>query len=568
MDNKTKMSHQFRLRELFLSQKFLWLIAWLLGVATVLSVLGLVMLAGWFITMAGVAGVLAVGSHAFNYLMPSAIIRGFAIVRTFARYGDLMVSHHAVFGLLKELRVKFFAHWATLPLLLRVQKGGSSETMQRLVRDIDTLNEFPLRVVSPFVVAVVAVAVLSFMVLLIFPNAIMAVFFMVLSLMISMMVLNKGMSLAGQESRLVALRKNSLLNTLPALTSLMTWGRWTDHVRKLDSYDDEYHALTLKVLKNKRNAQALIQICVAVAMVLLLMIAGRAFEQGVVPFSMDNLNTHVAPNPAIVLALTLGMFGLMEIVSVLVAEPLAYGRSIHAKKRINDLLSDASTMTKQPIDYLPSIILSNLSVKMPSAVIGVEGINAHLTPTKPTLIIGASGVGKSTLLSTIAGEVPRIEGDILVCCDELCGIDIEQVDFGKSLGFLGQNVDIFDQTLADNLRLGKPSATDDELWAVLEKVNLSEWAKEQPQALQTPLGEYGMGISGGQSRRVALARLLLSPKKVLLLDEPFAGLDATTRQIVWDSLVKMQKSGDIGVLAISTHQIWEEMREVEVLRLG
>lgn len=107
--NQTYISKQsFRLIELFASQEVLWFIAWVLGIATVLSVLGLVMLAGWFITMASVAGIIALGSHAFNYLMPSAIIRGFAIARTFARYGDLMVSHHAVFGLLKDLRVRFF----------------------------------------------------------------------------------------------------------------------------------------------------------------------------------------------------------------------------------------------------------------------------------------------------------------------------------------------------------------------------------------------------------------------------------------------------------------------------
>lgn len=248
---------------------------------------------------------------------------------------------------------------------------------------------------------------------------------------------------------------------------------------------------------------------------------------------------------------------------MLVGEPLAYGRSVNAKERVNGLLGEQIMAKKQPLNDNPVIILKNLSVKMPSAILGAENLNATLTPNKPTLIIGASGAGKSTLLATLAGEAPRMGGEILVN-----GADIDGVDFGNSFGFLGQTVDIFDQTLADNLRLGKPSATDDELWAVLDKVNLSEWAKAQPKGLDTPLGEYGMGISGGQGRRVALARLLLSPKKVLLLDEPFAGLDSTTRQIVWHSLITMQQASKIGVLAIATHQIWDEMSEVEVLRVG
>ena len=197
----------------------------------------------------------------------------------------------------------------------------------------------------------------------------------------------------------------------------------------------------------------------------------------------------------------------------------------------------------------------------------VDGICATLTPSMPTLIMGASGAGKSTLLATMAGEIPRINGEILVQASGLCD-DIDKVDFGRAFGFLGQNVDIFDQSLADNLRLGKPSATDDELWAVLDKVGLLDWSKSQPKGLNTPLGEYGMAISGGQGRRVALARLLLSPKKVLLLDEPFAGLDSTTRHKVWQSLTDMQKSGEIGVLAIATHQVWQGMGDVNMLYVG
>lgn len=573
MSNSKNNNHQFRLRELLSSQKLLWSIAWILSIATMLSALGLAMLAGWFITMAGVVGVLGLASYAFNYFLPSLIIRGFAMTRTLARYGDLMVSHHAVFGLLKDLRVKFFAHWAKLPLTMRVQKGGSSETMQRLVHNIDTLDEFPLRVISPFVVAIVAVVVLSLMVLLMIPNAIMVVACVALSFVIALMTLKRGIGLASSESRLITLRKSKLLNTLPALTALLTWNRWGDGMRELAEYDEQYHQFSMQVLKNKRIAQLLIQMSLAVAVIALLMMAGRLFEQGIVPLTLKNLGDYTTLNPAIILALTLGIFGLMEIMSVLVNEPLAFGRSVNAKKRINDLLGTRLTNNKQPIEGDFTITLKNLSVKMPSAILKTDCINATLTPHKPMLIIGASGAGKSTLLATLAGEVPRMSGEIWIDGLNADGtkttkLDIEQVDFGQTLGFLGQNVDIFDQTLADNLRLGKPSASDDELWAVLKKVNLSDWAKAQPKGLDTPLGEYGMAISGGQGRRVALARLLLTPKKVLLLDEPFAGLDGTTRQIVWNALTDMQKDGKIGILAISTHQRCGQMCEADVMKVG
>lgn len=552
---------KFRLRELFAKQKFLWLLAWLLGVATVLSVLGLTMTAGWFVTLAGVAGLTGV---AVGHLALSAMIRHFALVRTLARYGDLMVSHHAVFDLLKALRVRFFSWWANLPIAVRhAQKSGSGDVMQRLVKDIDTLDEFPLRVVSPMIVATVAVMVMVLFILLAVPTAFVASMFLVMALFVAVLTLKKGVALARRESELLTLRQGKLLHALPALTALLTWGRWTESVRELSRYDQQHHALNIQVLKVKRHAQAFIQISIAAAVAVLLLIVGRVFEQGMVPLTEESLRTTAMITPAMVLALTLGAFGLMEVVAVLASEPLAYGRSLIAKERINGLLAVQSSPVKQVIGNDPTLTLRHLSVKMPSAIIGTEGINATLGTNRPTLIIGASGAGKSTLLATLAGEIPRVCGEILVG-----GVSIDEVAMGQAMGFLGQNVDIFDQTLADNLRLGKPDASDDELWAVLEKVNLAHWAKQQPKGLDTPLGEYGMAISGGQGRRVALARLLLSPKKILLLDEPFAGLDSTTRQVVWNALIAMQQQGDIGVLAIATHQIWDGMGEVDILTVG
>lgn len=557
----------FGLTQLFLGQKSLWLIAWALGIATVLSVLGLLMLAGWFITMASVAGLIAVGGHIFNYLVPSAIIRGFAIVRTFARYGDLMVSHHAIFGLLKDLRVRFFRHWARLPLSARMSHEGmkktSSDTMQRLVRDIDVLDEFPLRVVSPLMVASVACLFLSVFMLIQVPSAIISVVCLVLSVVMSVITLRRGIAMAKKEHDIITQRKNTLLNTLPALTSLLTWGRWDDKVVQMNTLDQTYRHHAMQAAALKRRAQALIGLIMTCCVVLFLAVAGRYFERTpITPFDPDTLNDYHALSPAMILALTLGVFGFMEVALTLIAEPLALGRSVQAVARVNALMGTSTEVVKHPIAHNPVITLSALSVKMPTAIFGVHDINAILGHDKPTLIIGASGAGKSTLLATLAGEIPPVGGSI-----QVNGVDYERVDFEGSLGFLGQNVDIFDQTLADNLRLGKPSASDDELWDVLDKVALSAWAKNQPKGLGTPLGEYGMAISGGQGRRVALARLLLTPKKILLLDEPFAGLDASTRQRVWQSLTTMQKRGEIGVLAIATHQRWQQMGDVDVVRV-
>lgn len=269
-----------------------------------------------------------------------------------------------------------------------------------------------------------------------------------------------------------------------------------------------------------------------------------------------------------ILAVFLGMVGLSEFIQNLVTEPLALGRSQVAKQRLNDMLVQSTVKVQIPLACEKNLALKldEVTVKAPNALIGASGLTAHIGSDRPCLVVGPSGAGKSTLLQTLAGEHALISGSMQLITDG-AAVDWQTVDFGNRLGFLGQTVDIFDQTLADNLRIAKPDASDDELYAVLERVNLSSWLQAQPKGLATALGEYGMAVSGGQARRIALARLLLSPKAVLLLDEPFAGLDALSRQKVWQNLVDAQRSGQIGILMISTHQLWHEMGEVQLLNI-
>ncbi|MDO4450123.1 MAG: ATP-binding cassette domain-containing protein [Moraxella sp.] len=562
---KNNHHERFELRQLWTSQKTLWIISWVLGIITVLSVLGLVAVSGWFITMAGVAGVLAIG---LNYFAPSAMIRAFALSRTLARYGDLMVSHHAVFELLKELRVRFFTAWAKQPLSVQaLDDKTSSQKMHRLVKDIDVLNEFPLRVVSPFIVAVVAVAVVAVCLLIKLPTLLGVVLSGVLCsvLVIPVLMWRLGVAMAVKEGELGERQKSTLLDTLPTLTQLLVWGRWQEYMATLGQLDDEAHTLVRQSHVIRRRTNLMIQIVIAAVVVGVLFAVHEPFTQTAV-MATDNIHVSRGFNPAWALALVLAVFGLIEIVMALVAEPLAYGRSMYAKERINALITPVSATPKvglsNPSQDEWTLMLNDVAIQAPNAIVVIDNIHAHITNQTPTLIVGASGVGKSTLLATLAGEFAPVKGEII-----LNGQSMPNIDFGSSLGFLGQTVDIFDQTLADNLRLGKAGASDEELWAVLGQVGLADWVKSQPKGLGTPLGEYGMALSGGQARRVALARLLLTPKTVLLLDEPFAGLDDTTRRHVWQTLTDAQKAGRIGILVIATHQLWAEM-DAEVLVVG
>lgn len=563
------MKQTFALRQLITHRLWLWCFAWLLGIVTTWAILGLGMVSGWFITMSAAAGMVALGGHFFNYMLPAGIIRYFAIIRTLGRYGDLMMSHHLVFDLLKSLRVKFFGQWAKLDFAQRNQ-GSSSQKMHRLVKDIDVLNEFVLRVLSPWLMLIMALLAVGGAIFLILPSAVWSVAILSLMLVVAGVTHWLGLALATQESQLLEQRKSKLLDTMPALTQLILWHRWQDTVQAFAALDDTYVAVQRRTHLLRRMSLVLVQIIIILAVVSLLWLAKSALLTDVVPFTKQTLNNYPYLSPALVLAMVLGVFGINEFAQNLLAEPLALGRSLVAKTRLNELLMQPTAVVKTPLTATvgqAQLRIDDAIMKAPTANTPIATLNAVIDFAYPCLIQGVSGAGKSTLLHTLAGEYPLVGGRIQLV-DSIQQQDWQQIDFAGQLGFLGQTVDIFDQTLADNLRLGKMNASDDELRAVLTQVGLGDWLSQQPKGLATPLGEYGMAVSGGQARRIALARLLLSPKQVLLLDEPFAGLDDATRQLLWQNLLYAKQQGNIGLLIISTHQRWQEMGDVQTLTIG
>lgn len=536
----------FRLRQLFNTQRDKWVLAAVLAIITALSVIGLLMVSGWFISAAAIAGIVALGSHSFNYMVPAAVIRVLAMVRTAGRYGEMMVSHHAVFGLLQQLRVRFFSRFARLPLSHLTDTVQSSHAMHRLTHDIEVLNEFPLRVVSPWLIAVVGTLLVGVLLFVYYPSIGVVILLGVACLLLPALLALCGKKQAMARQTLAESRRVSLLNPLSALTHLLIWRRWDS---ELDAF---YRCEAENIYEQRRTqryqslAMLIMQWLIAGVMIVLLW---HFYHQ---PDSMS---------VPILLALLLGILGITDVVAPLVTHYLAFGNSVAAKHKLNALLD---TPTSELLTHNVSLIsldnlqtpltltIHDLDAKLPQAIVGVKDLNFTVTQGEPLLITGRSGAGKSTLLQVLAHELPPQHGTIM-----LNGMDWQALQTVRNLiGYLGQQIDIFDQMLATNLRLGKADATDEELWQVLDTVGLKTWAQAQPKQLATPLGEYGHAISGGQARRIALARLLLTPKKILLLDEPFAGLDAVSRERLWQKLVTHQQHG---LLIVVTHHIWQTM---------
>lgn len=556
---KKANSHQtFRLTQLFSTQLDKWLIAALLGMMTALSVIGLLMTSGWFISAAAMAGMVALGSHSFNYLVPAAIIRVMAMVRTAGRYGEMMVSHHAVFGLLQRLRVRFFNQFARLPLANLSSTLQSTHAMHRLTHDIEVLNELPLRVVSPWLVATTASLLVATLLYQYEVNPMLIAIFLIAGLMLPAMLTWRSIKHARAHQALAESRRVSLLNPLSALTHLLIWQRWQSELTAFNSLDTQHTHQQKRIQRAQSLVMLIMQWLIAAVLVGLL---------------VGFYHTPLVISVPMLLALFLGIMGMTDLLAPLVTHSLALGNSLAAKHQLNELLNPSlqpshhlnHDLAPLPIDVARlnaplTLTIHQLAGKMPQAIVGFKAISLTATQGIPVLITGRSGAGKSTLLQVLAHELAPQQGSI-----ELNGMDWLALQNTPALtGYLGQQIDIFDQTLATNLRLGNTYASDEQLWQVLGKVGLKDWARSQPLQLQTPLGEYGQAISGGQARRIALARLLLSPKKILLLDEPFAGLDKKSREALWQMLVKHQQQG---ILIIVTHHLWQTDHPINIVQL-
>ncbi|WP_288776432.1 ATP-binding cassette domain-containing protein [uncultured Psychrobacter sp.] len=574
----------FRLRDMFKPSFDLWVFSWILGLVTALSMIALLMISGWFITGAALAGMIAVGSHAFNYMLPAGIIRMLAMARTAGRYGELMVSHNAVFDLLKTLRLRFFNRLAALPLIQQRNTLHASQYMHRLVNDIDKLDEFILRVISPWLVGSVSVLLLALFISWALPvsavSKITIYLLLLLALLLPLIVSLRGINRAKKLSQVSEARRQKLLAPLAIITQLLLWRQWQTQTKSYIAQDNELQKLEWSVQKLRSTVMLLIQWFFYAAVLVVLFSIFQLSTSATSPQAV--LNNIDVP---LVLAVTLGLLGIQEIIVPLGQHYLALGNSVSAKDRLNALLtaSELEPNSEKTIfdnktdeNYsasnhklknhaglkLPTGLLNakltQVSAKIPNALVGAQDVNVSMHSGTPLIIKGPSGCGKSTLLQALAGELPLTSGHVT-----LNDANWFDYDWQDQLGYLGQQLDIFDQTLAANLRLGKPDATDDELLVALDKVGLLPWLHAQPQGLDTPLGEYGAAISGGQARRVALARLLLKPRRVLLLDEPFAGLDVETREKVWHS-VRVHQQQDL--LIVVSHHEWD-MGQCDVLRL-
>lgn len=506
-----------------------------LAVLTVLMGMALLGLSGWFITATGLAGLQASSAIAFDVFQPSAGIRLLALGRTGARYGERLVTHDATLAVLADLREQLFRGWAR-PEAARQLLLRPARLLFRLTADIDALESLYLRVLVP-VAAALGAALLAGVVLgFLQPwmGAALALWLLLTGGGIAWSVARHAQPVAVQRARGMEALRAQAVDLVAGQTELTMAGR----------LDAQCQALAAADQRLARADDALnrleVRAGLAYGVVGTLTLAGVLAVVGVLA------GEGALGAPAAALALLLALTAT-EPFAALRRGALEAGRTLLAARRLApQMVATAPTRTPSSVPGpLPSVrpaLAVGLALDLQGATLAYAGspvaVSTALSLRVPVgervAVVGTSGAGKSTLLAAVAGELAPRQGNVraLACT------------------WLTQRTELFQDSLRENLRLADPAASDARLWQVLQAAGLAGDVQALAAGLDTRLGEDGLGLSGGQSRRLAVARLLLRDPPLWLLDEPTEALDALTAD---DVLQCVARAAAGRTLLISTH---------------
>ena len=502
--------------------------ALLAGIATatvtVLAGIALLGLSGWFITATAIAGLSIATAVVFDVFAPAAGIRLLAILRTGSRYLERLVTHDATLAILAALREKLFRSWAR-PSAANTLLKRPARLLFRLTADIDALDSLYLRVVVPVGAALATALVAGIALGLMNPifGLVVATVLLAAGLCIPLAAARHSEKSMRRRAKGTEALRARTVDLVAGQTELLMAGRLADQKLALARADGYIAA------SDRRLNRIEIVTGAGFGIVHASLLAGGLVAVGLLMRS----ETIGAPVAALGMLVILGA---MEPFSALRRGAMELGRTVLAAKRVAPQLTDeAEPAAPQRPANGKAVQLKSVSVRHEGAERdALKNITLDIAAGERVAIVGTSGAGKSTLFSLLAGEIQATQGSVAVLPTRL----------------LTQRTELFQDSLRDNLRLARADAGDHELMDALDAAGLGTFIRELSAGLDATLGEGGLGLSGGQARRLALARLFLTDAPLWLLDEPTEGLDSATAE---DVLERLKARAGSRTLLIATH---------------
>ncbi|WP_276742984.1 heme ABC transporter ATP-binding protein/permease CydC [Pantoea septica] len=499
----------------------------LLAIVTLLASIGLLALSGWFLAASSLAGL--AGLYSFNYMLPAAGVRGAAISRTAARYFERLVSHDATFRVLQHLRVFTFSRLIALaPGQLAAFRQG--DLLNRFVGDVDTLDHLYLRIIAPLAGAFVVIAVVTLGIslldvrLALTLGGVMLATLLLLPPLFYRLGAPAGRAIAQQRAQW-RLRLMHWLSGQAELAIYGLSGRWREQL-------DRDEARWQKAQQQQQRLQALSQS-------LLLLISGATLTL-LLWMSADSL-ARDASSGALIALVVFCALAAFEALGPVAAAFLPLAQVIAATQRVTGIIGQTPAIrfpaSADSAAGSLSVAIDQVTFRYPHRPEAVlEGFSLQVRAGERVALLGPTGCGKSTLLALLTRAWDVEAGSITLQEVALCSWD--EKSLRQRISVVTQRVHLFNQTLRENLRVARPDASDAQLSEALRQSGLTRLL-ESEEGLNAWLGEGGRPLSGGELRRLAIARALLHDGDLWLLDEPTEGLDAATEQQILALLLQV-----------------------------
>ena len=527
-----------------------------IALATLLANIGLMAISGWFIASMALAGL---AGAAMNYFTPAALIRFFAIVRTGGRYLERLVTHEATLRLLASLRVWFYEHIEPLAPARLMQYRGV-DLANRIQVDIDTLDHVYLRLLVPFGVAILGSGVML---------AVMATFSVRVTVSTGIFLLLGGVALplylqrrgSGPGQRLVQSRaalRTAAADGLQGLAELRVYGAVEGQAQIVRELSNEHIQAQRELSRLTGLSQASLGLLANLALWCAVILSVPLVKAG----------TLGPPDLAM-----LALFVLASFEAVL---PMP-----QALQNLGEVLAAARRLF-EIVDALPAVISPTQPCPVPDEthlqmrglkfryVEGsrwvLDGLDLDLPAGARLAVVGPTGAGKSSLVQVLMRFWEYQEGDVRLGGRDLRMFQPEELR--RLIAVVSQDAYIFNATVRENLLLARPEAAEEELVEACKTAQIHDFIASLPQGYDTELGEAGTLFSGGQARRIAIARALLKDAPILVLDEPTEGLDGATARDLLDAIGKLMEGRSVLFITHHLETLSHLMGDVVVLENG